>query len=73
MGPLLGHATIDATLLRSLMTFPLESRSSHLRGTAEPCFALPEKLGAVTEPAGLRGDRKPTKLYPTVYVLVAWV
>jgi hypothetical protein len=58
-----GHACINFSVLKSLITFPLESKSSHLMGTAEPCFSIPEKLGALIVPAVVSGETKPTKVH----------
>src|ERR1700758_3131380 len=63
--PVVGHACINLRVLRSPIGFPLASRSSHLRGTAEPWLTVPEKLGAVIVPAVVSGERKPTKIHGT--------
>lgn len=57
--PVVGHACISLRVLKSLITFPLASRISHLIGTAEPCFRVPENEGAESVPAVFIGDRKP--------------
>jgi hypothetical protein len=51
--PVVGHACINLRVVRSLIGFPLASRSSHLRGTAEPWLTVPEKVGEETVPAVL--------------------
>jgi hypothetical protein len=63
--PVVGHACISRRVLKSLIGFPLASRISHLMGTAEPCFLVPENEGAEIGPYVLIGDKKPTNWHGT--------
>jgi hypothetical protein len=65
VGPVVGHTCISLRVLKSLIGFPLASRISHLIGTAEPCFRVPENEGAEIVPAVLIGDRKPMNWHGT--------